>query len=175
MSETFTDKVKQKIAKIEYHRFYPSTLTVCVITTVSGFTITGESACVVAEHFDATMGQTLAHAEAFNKLVAFEAYVRSCENHSAIIDKFSNTSEYEAEPQPEESNFLTRLKTEHYELVKKFTKLIDFAKHQAANELLGKPTVDMSEKQFELLSKQMFIMKDYIKILDERIYDLTKE
>lgn len=43
-------------------------LTICFLTTQSGFTVSGESACVSPENFDEELGKKYAYEAAFNKL-----------------------------------------------------------------------------------------------------------
>ena len=45
-----------------------SQLTFCVLVLRNGFTVTGESACVSAENFDAEYGRKLAREKAIDKL-----------------------------------------------------------------------------------------------------------
>ena len=50
-------------------------LTVCVLHTVNGFTVTGESACASPENFNAELGQKFARERAIAKLWGFEGYL----------------------------------------------------------------------------------------------------
>lgn len=50
-------------------------LTFCVLTLRNGFTVTGESACVSPENFDAEIGRKIARANAVQKLWVLEGYV----------------------------------------------------------------------------------------------------
>lgn len=47
-------------------------LTICVLVTKSGFTVTGESACAAPENFNAELGRKFAREQAIRKLWAFE-------------------------------------------------------------------------------------------------------
>ena len=49
-------------------------LTICVLVLRNGFTVTGESACVSAENFDADVGHRVAREKAKDKIWAFEGY-----------------------------------------------------------------------------------------------------
>jgi hypothetical protein len=51
------------------------TLTVCVLELRNGTLITGESACVYAENFDAEIGRKIAREKAVNKIWALEGYL----------------------------------------------------------------------------------------------------
>ena len=50
-------------------------LTFCVITLKNGFTVTGESACVSPENFDAEIGKKIAYDNARNKIWQLEGYL----------------------------------------------------------------------------------------------------
>ena len=50
-------------------------LTFCVLTLRNGFTVTGESACVSPENFDAEVGQKVARANAVSKIWPLEGYL----------------------------------------------------------------------------------------------------
>ena len=56
-----------EIGKVEYNRF-GETNTHCTITTKSGFTFTGESACVDPNNFDQKIGEKFAYENAFEKM-----------------------------------------------------------------------------------------------------------
>ena len=59
--------LESEIDKVEYNRF-GETNTHCTITTKSGFTFTGESACVDPNNFDQKIGEKFAYEQAFNKM-----------------------------------------------------------------------------------------------------------
>lgn len=52
-----------------------SRLTFCVLTLKNGFTVTGESACVSAENFDAEIGRKIARKDALDKMWPLEGYL----------------------------------------------------------------------------------------------------
>lgn len=52
----------------EYHLFFGSLLTVCVLTLRNGFPVSGESACASPENFDAEIGQQIARQNAREKI-----------------------------------------------------------------------------------------------------------
>ena len=61
----------------ESNVFYPPALdllTICVITTRNGFTVTGESACVSSENFDQELGSKIALDNAKQKLWPLMGY-----------------------------------------------------------------------------------------------------
>lgn len=71
------DDVEARIADVAYVVYPPHApvLTVAIITTHEGFTVTGESACASPENFNAQLGQDIARERAFNTLWGFEGYL----------------------------------------------------------------------------------------------------
>lgn len=63
-----------KIDREQYHVF-DNVLTICVLTTKSGFTVTGESACASPENFNQELGAKFAREQAVRKLWGFEGYL----------------------------------------------------------------------------------------------------
>ena len=59
--------LESEIDKTEYNRL-GGTITHCTITTKSGFTFTGESACVDPNNFDQKIGEKFAYENAFEKM-----------------------------------------------------------------------------------------------------------
>ena len=58
-----------------------SLLTFCVLVLKNGFTVTGESACVSPENFDAEIGRNIARQNAVNKiwpLMGYELRTKLC-------------------------------------------------------------------------------------------------
>lgn len=49
-------------------------LTICILVTVSGFTIVGKSACARPENYNAEIGQRLAREDAVRQLWGFMGY-----------------------------------------------------------------------------------------------------
>ena len=58
-------------------------LTFCVLVLRNGFTVTGESACVSAENFNAELGRKIARQAARQKIWALEGYRLACERAMA--------------------------------------------------------------------------------------------
>jgi hypothetical protein len=58
-------------------------LTFCVLTLRNGFTVTGESACVSPENFDAEIGKKIARANAVQKIWPLMGYWLKEQMHSA--------------------------------------------------------------------------------------------
>jgi len=67
------DQVENVIVGTSYHRL-TGTLTVCVLTLLNGFTVTGESACASAENYDQAIGEELAFKDANRKIWTLEGY-----------------------------------------------------------------------------------------------------
>lgn len=59
----------------QFHVFPFSQLTVCCLTLKNGYTVTGESACVSPENFNAEIGQKVALDKARDKIWALEGYL----------------------------------------------------------------------------------------------------
>lgn len=59
----------------DFHIFGKTCLTVCCLTLINGFTVTGESACVSPENFDAELGRKIAKGKARDKIWALEGYL----------------------------------------------------------------------------------------------------
>lgn len=69
------ESIKDKIDTTEY--LYPelnNTLTICVVTTVHGFSVIGESACIDLANYNKELGDRLAFEKAVAQLWALEAY-----------------------------------------------------------------------------------------------------
>lgn len=64
-------------------------LTLCVLVLRNGFTVTGESACVSPENFDAQRGREIAREDAVKKVWPLMGYALICRN--------ANNAEPEAE------------------------------------------------------------------------------
>ena len=69
------EHLKSIIKSVDYHVFPGTQLTVCCMTLVNGFTVTGESACASPENFDKEIGEHAAYGNAFNKLWPLEGYL----------------------------------------------------------------------------------------------------
>lgn len=59
-------------------------LTFCVLVLENGFTVTGESACVSAENFDAEIGRKIAMENALSKIWALEGYILKQKLHEGV-------------------------------------------------------------------------------------------
>ncbi len=69
------EKIDGVIVKADYHVFPGSMLTVCCLTLRNGFTVTGETACVCPENFDAELGRKIAYGHARDKIWPLEGYL----------------------------------------------------------------------------------------------------
>ena len=66
--------IDDTITKAEFHRL-TDTLTVCVLTLVNGFTVTGESACASPENYNEEIGNKIARENAREKIWQLEGYL----------------------------------------------------------------------------------------------------
>ena len=66
--------IEDNIVGEEYYVFPGNTMTVCLLTLKNGFTVTGESACVSHENFDAEIGQDIARDKAKDKIWSLMGY-----------------------------------------------------------------------------------------------------
>lgn len=57
-----------------FHVFEGTTVTVCCIVLVNGFTVVGESACASPENFDEELGRKIAFDNAKQKIWQLEGY-----------------------------------------------------------------------------------------------------
>tara|TARA_R110000850_G_scaffold267213_1_gene398124 strand:- start:1976 stop:2293 length:318 start_codon:yes stop_codon:yes gene_type:complete len=69
------DIINSLCVKHQYYVFEDSCLTVCCLTLLNGFTVTGESACASPENFNAQIGQKIAFENARNKVWMLEGYL----------------------------------------------------------------------------------------------------
>lgn len=69
------DRINEVIASEAFHVFPGTTLTVCALTLINGFIVTGESAAASIENFDAEIGQKIARDNARAKIWALEGYL----------------------------------------------------------------------------------------------------
>jgi hypothetical protein len=69
------ERIDSVIATSMCYVFPDTTHTVCVLTLKNGFTVTGESACVVPENFNADRGREVAMKKAREKVMMLEGYL----------------------------------------------------------------------------------------------------
>lgn len=137
--------IDSKIKDKAFHVFEGSCLTVCCLTLENGFTVTGESACVSPENFDAEIGETIAFEQARNKIWMLEGYL--------LKERLSLTS----------TTFLERMNVEHLELVERMAKLTGGLK---SGKVPAEAVADLEE--------QFIAMDTYRKILCTRIAKANK-
>lgn len=66
--------IDSTIKEISYHKL-TDVLTVCVLTLINGFTVTGESACASTENYNAEIGNKVAFDNAREKIWMLEGYL----------------------------------------------------------------------------------------------------
>ena len=69
------DDIEATIKDTMFYTFPGTTLTVCCLTLINGFNVTGESACASIENFDQEVGERLALEQAKNKIWSLEGYL----------------------------------------------------------------------------------------------------
>jgi len=69
------DLIYSVIKHKDFYVFPKSQLTICCITLKNGFTVTGESACVSPENFNADIDEKVSFENARNKIWALEGYL----------------------------------------------------------------------------------------------------
>lgn len=67
------DHINSLIVATDY--FYHDLLTICVLTLTNGFKVTGESSCVAVENYNRDLGESIAKANASEKIWALEGYL----------------------------------------------------------------------------------------------------
>lgn len=135
--------LEAQIAKVDYQRF-GETGTLCVITLINGYTVTGESGCIDPAIFDEEMGRKVAYENAFNKLWQILGY--------GVKQKW-----YEAT----QLSWLDRVRAELADLDENRNKL-------AAMLAQDKPSF-VQQDQWDLMHKQADVMAAYATVLQDRI------
>lgn len=69
------DHIDSVINEKSFHVFGGTCLTVCCLTLLNGFTVTGESACASPANFDKGIGEEIAFKNARDKIWALEGYL----------------------------------------------------------------------------------------------------
>lgn len=103
-------KLKASIAKVDFMVHPGSCLTICVITMLNGYTVTGESACADPKMFNAEIGEKVAFAAAERKIWPLLGYALKDELYKAGAG----------------STFQDRVKVELTDLTDKIEKLSAF-------------------------------------------------
>jgi len=141
------DAIMGQIKDTTFKVFEGSQLTVCVLTLQNGFTVTGESACVSPENFDAEIGQKVSRENAIEKIWMLEGY--------RLKQHLFEESNKEAK------GFFGRLNDECNELLEKKNKLGEFFNTEKFQEL--------SSSAQNLLTAQHGTMSKYAEILIARL------
>lgn len=126
-----------------FHVFGDTCLTVCCLTLVNGFTVTGESACASPENFNAEIGEKIAFENARDKIWMLEGYL--------LKEKLFVVPE----------TFQERLEVECNELREKYVKLTAFFDTDAFKGLpilVGRKLQEQSE-----------YMLKYLTVLEQRV------
>ena len=69
------DRIDSKITAEAYHHFPGTTMTVCCLTLLNGYTVCGQSAAASPENFDHEIGRKVARADARDKIWQLEGYL----------------------------------------------------------------------------------------------------
>jgi len=80
------EHINKVIIKEEYQVFPSSQLTVCCLTLVNGFTVSGESACVSPANFNAEIGREIAYGNAAAKIGMLEGYLLKQRIHDQEVN-----------------------------------------------------------------------------------------
>jgi hypothetical protein len=144
--KTSIDKqhLEERIKDVDYLVLPGTTVTICSITMVNGFSVRGESACVDPKNFDEAKGRKYAYEDAFGKLWQLEGYL--------LADKL-------AKKKPE--CFKLRVLNERDDLAIKLYGLETFREMESFKVL--------SEDQQRLLKNQAVLMREYLDVLQDRI------
>ena len=146
-------KLKASIKQVDFMVHPGSCLTVCVVTLLNGYTVTGESACADPKMYDAEIGQKFAFAAAERKVWPLLGY--------ALREELFKKEQETGEPE----TFATRLKREESELGEKIEKLEAFINGNVQFDRL-----DQSEQ--DNLREQIVHMKEYRSVLIRRLAKL---
>ena len=139
-------KLKASIAKVDFFVHPGSQLTICVVTMVNGYTVTGESACADPKMFNAEIGEKFAFAAAERKIWPLLGYALKDELYKAGAG----------------STFQDRVKVELTDLTDKIEKLSAFVGgHEHFIALDAESQNDLND--------QLQAMKAYQFLLQKRI------
>lgn len=139
-------KLKASIAKVDFIVHPGSQLTICVVTMVNGYTVTGESACADPKMFNAEIGEKFAFAAAERKIWPLLGYALKDELYKAGAG----------------STFQDRVKVELRDLTDKIEKLSAFVGgHEHFIALDAESQNDLND--------QLQAMKAYQFLLQKRI------
>jgi len=90
--EKVTDEsIAARIKHVTYFVIPDTTMTVCVIEMVNGFSVRGESACVDPGNFNVQIGREWAYRNAYAKIWPLEGYLLSERRLKESIDSTEQT------------------------------------------------------------------------------------
>lgn len=69
------EALEARIQTVDYYILPNTTVTICSITMVNGFSVRGESACVDPANFNQELGEKYAYQKAFDAAWALEGYL----------------------------------------------------------------------------------------------------
>lgn len=139
MNKITKEFLESEIVNVEYTRL-SGTITHCAITVKSGFTFTGESACVDEASFNKEIGEKFAYEQAFEKMWLPYGFWLKQKNGGTPI---------------------SRMEIELADLHERLDKLGVFLKK-------GKPDF-LDENEWALLFEQQEYMTDYYNVLNTRL------
>ena len=136
-------KLKASIDKVEFMVHPGSCLTICIVTLLNGYTVTGESACADPKMFDAEIGQKFAFAAAERKIWPLLGYALKEELYKAGTG----------------STFQDRVRTEQKELQNKIEKLGSYINGRVQYQVLDQEERDDLMEQLQAMKAYEFILK----------------
>ena len=149
--------LESEIDKVEYNRF-GETNTHCTITTKSGFTFTGESACVDPNNYNKELGEKYAYENAFEKM--WMPYGFWLNKALAEFDQRMND-----DGEPKETAVQT---TWQDRVCEEIGELVDRKEKLEKCLSVDKPKF-VSDAQWDLMKEQLQAMYSYHNILIERL------
>ena len=69
------NSIMDRIEKVSYLVIPETTVTLCMITMINGFSVRGESACVDPAAFNKALGEKFSYEDAFDQLWKLEGYL----------------------------------------------------------------------------------------------------
>lgn len=71
MKKITAEDLEKEIAAEMYHRFAPTTTTVCCLVLKNGFTVTGQSSCLFSDDYNEEIGKKVARERAIDKIWSY--------------------------------------------------------------------------------------------------------
>ena len=151
MSKVTRECIDAKITDVEFIHLPNSTVTICSITLLNGYSVRGESACVDPAEYVEAIGRNLAYQDAFDKIWPLEGYLLAEQ-----LNKVPSPP-----PCGEMQGWQRRVVDEEQALNDKLQKLLMF---QTTEQYKALPA-----KAKSLLCRQANAMHDYLNVLKCRI------